>query len=340
MNRTDVTQDGLTHVRPGREAVTGGSQHDGGRPRRRGGETPMVPEASFASYYGQPIINQPVWEAPDIPGYLFLGGLAGASTLLGAGAQATGRRRLLRVCKLGSAAAAALSTVALVHDLGRPERFYNMLRVFKPTSPMSVGSWILAGYGTASGVAAASEVTGRLPRVGRAAFWASVPLAPGLAAYTAALISNTAVPSWHEGYREMPFVFVASGATAAAGLGLLGAPVAENAPAVRLAVLGGAGELAASKVMEKRIGLAAEPYHQGRADRYMKLGEALTAAGMVGAVLGGRRHRLVAALSGAALMAASAATRWGIFHAGLQSAKDPKYTVEPQRRRRQGRTTS
>lgn len=279
MNRTEVTRDGLREVRPGREAVTGSIEHDGTRRRRRGGEEPMVPEATFDSYYGKPIINQPVWEAPDIPGYLFLGGLAGASALLGVGAQATGRDGLRRVCAIGSGGAAAVSAVALIHDLGRPERFFNMLRVFKPTSPMSVGSWILAGFGTASGVAAASEITGRLPRLGRLALLASAPLAAPLAAYTAALISDTAVPSWHEGYREMPFVFVASAATAAGGLGLLGAPVAENGPAVRLAVLGGVGELVASKLMEQRIGMASEPYHEGRADRYMKLGEALTGLG-------------------------------------------------------------
>jgi formate-dependent nitrite reductase membrane component NrfD len=99
------------------------------------GEQPMVPKAEFQSYYGQPIINQPVWESPDIPGYLFLGGLAGASGVLAAGAQLTGRRGLARVSKSGAAVAAGLSAVALVHDLGRPGRFLNMLRTFKGPLP-------------------------------------------------------------------------------------------------------------------------------------------------------------------------------------------------------------
>ncbi|HEX4251892.1 MAG TPA: NrfD/PsrC family molybdoenzyme membrane anchor subunit, partial [Pseudonocardia sp.] len=106
----------------------------------------MVPQAEFDSYYGRPVLNPPTWKSLDIAGYLFLGGLAGASSLLGAGAHATGRRALGRVSKLGALAAAGVSLVALVHDLGRPARFLNMLRVFKPTSPMSVGSWVLAGY--------------------------------------------------------------------------------------------------------------------------------------------------------------------------------------------------
>ncbi len=123
----------------------------------------MVPEAEFSSYYGRPVIKEPVWRTPDVPGYLFLGGLAGASSVLAAGAQLSGYRKLARVGKVGALGAISLSTVALIHDLGRPERFVNMLRVFKPSSPMSVGSWLLAAYGPVAGAAAVSEVTGILP---------------------------------------------------------------------------------------------------------------------------------------------------------------------------------
>ena len=126
----------------------------------------MVPEAEFASYYGRPVLKAPVWQAPDIPGYLFLGGLAGASSVLAAGAQLSGHRELARAAKVGALGAISLSAAALVHDLGRPARFVNMLRVFKVTSPMSVGSWILSGYGPVAGAAAASAVTGILPAAG------------------------------------------------------------------------------------------------------------------------------------------------------------------------------
>ncbi len=335
MNRTDVTRQGLQHARPGREALTGAAGTGATTSRRRAGEQPMVPDAAFGSYYGKPIINRPVWQSPDIPGYLFAGGLAGAASLLGAGAAVTGRPVLARVAKLGALAAAGLGGVGLVHDLGRPSRFLNMLRVLKPTSPMSVGSWILSFYGAAATAAAGAELTGRFPRLGTAATFASAAAGPLLASYTAALVADTAVPAWHDGYREMPFVFVSSAATAAGGLGLLGAPLHENSPARRLAVVGAVGELVAAKLMERRMGLSAEPYHQGFAGTCRRAGEALTAVGLVAAVVGGRRHRLAAAVSGAALMAASAFTRWGIFHAGLQSADDPKYTVVPQRRRLQ-----
>jgi hypothetical protein len=293
----------------------------------------MVPRAEFTSYYGKPVLNQPTWSSPDIPGYLFLGGLAGGASLLAAGADLTGRAALSRTAKTGALAAGALSLVALVHDLGRPGRFLNMMRTFKVTSPMSVGSWLLAGYVPAAGVAAGSALTGRLPRIGAVATAGAALLGPAVASYTAALISDTAVPAWHDGYPEMPFVFVGSGAMAAGGLGLLASSPDEAEPARCLALLGAAMETAAFERMEHRIGLSAEVYSKSRGGRYVRAGKVLSAAGATGALLGGRR-RAVAALSGAALIASSAATRWGIFHAGLASAADPKYTVLPQRQRR------
>jgi len=134
------------------------------------------------------------------------------------------------------------------------------------------------------------------------------------------------------GYHEMPFVFAGSAATAAAGLGLLAAPPDQNAPARNLGLLGACLELTASHRMMSRIGIVAEPYHEGRGGAYIKAGEALTILGAIGS-LAARRNRIVGALSGAALLAASAATRWGVFHVGLASADDPKYTVVPQRER-------
>lgn len=126
-------------------------------------------EPSFTSYYGRPILKEPTWQATDIAGYLFLDGLAGASSILAAGADLTERPTLARRSKLAALTAIGVSAVALVHDLGKPARFYNMLRVAKPTSPMSVGSWLLAGYAPLAGLSAAVEVTGALPRLGRTA---------------------------------------------------------------------------------------------------------------------------------------------------------------------------
>jgi formate-dependent nitrite reductase membrane component NrfD len=313
-----------------RAGRSGAGRHSGAR--KTGGEQFVVPRARPDSYYGKPIIKEPVWGSPDVPGYLFLGGLAGASAVLAGFAQATGNHQQARVSKVAAIGAIGVSGVALVADLGRPERFVNMLRVFKPSSPMSVGSWLLSGLGAAAAASAVSAVTGRLPRAGAAATAAAAVLGPGVCTYTAALIADTAVPAWHEGYREMPYLFAGSAASAAGGLGMLAAPTAEAGLAIRFAVLGGTAELTAKHLMLRRLGETGEPYWTGRSGRLMHAAEVVTVAGLAGAVLAGR-SRVGAAISGAALLTGSALTRFGVFEAGRASARDPKYIVRPQRER-------
>lgn len=299
---------------------------------RRGGERSMVPKAEFRSYYGRPVIKKPVWKW-DIPAYFLTGGVMAGSSLLAAGADLTGNRRLRRAARLAAAANLGLSTYFLVHDLGRPERFLNMLRVLKPTSPMSVGSWLLAAYGPPAGLAAVAEVSGRLPGVGRVAGLAAGAVAPAVASYTAVLTADTAVPSWHDAYRQLPFVFVGSAGAAAGGLSMAVVPPADAGPARRLAVLGAVVDLAAVQRMERSIGLSADPYKEGRAGHLDRWARWLTAGGVVlGAALA-RRSRLAAVASGAALLAGSACTRFAVFEAGMQSAADPRYTLVPQRER-------
>jgi len=312
--------------------------------RHEGGGRPTVPDPEFRSYYGRPILKAPVWRH-DIPAYLFSGGLAAGSSMLAAGADLTGRPAMRRASRLTSLAAVGASTYFLIHDLGRPKRFHHMLRVVKPTSPMSMGTWILALFGPAAGLAAVAEAAPMMPRhgalglarralpaTGTAAGYLAATVAPALATYTAVLLADTAVPSWHEAYPHLPFVFAGSALASASGVGLLATPLTQSGPARRLAVAGAAMEIAASRRMETSMGLVSEPYTQGRAGRLLRAARGLSVAGAAGAVLG-RRSRLISALSGAALVAAAALTRFGIFEGGVASAKDPKYTVMPQRQR-------
>jgi len=296
------------------------------------GEQTVVPEAEFESYYGKQIIKTPTWKTPDVPLYLFLGGLAGASAVLAEGAALTGNPDLERVARATAAAGAGLGTGFLIHDLGRPERFLNMLRVIKPTSPLSVGSFILAPFSALSSAALASNLTGRLPRLGRLAGVGAAGFGPPLVTYTAALFANTAVPAWHEAHQELPFVFAGSGASAAGGMGLLLTPAAHSAPARRMAVAGAAVELTSSELLKRRLGMLAEPYEQGRSGLLMRTASRMTAGAAVVSVLG-RRSRLLSAAAGATYVVASAITRFGVFEAGLASARDPKYVVVPQKER-------
>jgi formate-dependent nitrite reductase membrane component NrfD len=298
---------------------------------RRGGEKSMVPEAEFTSYYGRPVLKETVW-GPDVPSYLFLGGLAGASSALAAGAQLSGHPELARTAKAGAASAISLSLAALVHDLGRPARFVNMLRVLKVTSPMSVGTWLLSAYAPLALAAGASGVTRKLPRAGLAATVAAASLGPAVATYTSVLLGDTAAPAWNDARRELPYLFVGSAATAAGGLGLLAVTPQKARPASRLAIVGAAAELASELLIDRRLGPVAATYRTGRSGTLMRTGRMLAAGGTLGALIG-RRNRAISALSGAALLAGSAVTRFGVFEAGRASVRDPKYVVGPQRER-------
>jgi formate-dependent nitrite reductase membrane component NrfD len=333
-----------------REALVSGPHVEGagdtgtrrGR-RREGGERPMVPRATFTSYYGRPVLKEAPWAA-DIPAYFFLGGLAGACSILAAGADLSGRTSLRRTTRLGAAAGVACGFGALVHDLGRPGRFINMLRVIKPTSPMSVGTWILSAYAPVAGIAAVAEMAPLLPRgvawaggvaraLSRPAGLAAAGLGAGVATYTAVLVADTATPAWHEARHELPFVFAASAATAAGGLGMIGSDAVDAAPARRLAAGGALVEMLVERRMEQSMGLAAETLRTGRAATLLHAARALTVGGALGGLLLGRRNRAAAAASGAALMGGSLCMRFGIFEAGQVSARDPRYTIVPQRQR-------
>ena len=294
-------------------------------------EATMVPPAQPDSYYGRPVIKAPVWK-PEIPWYLFAGGLAGASATLAWMSDASGNRRLGRNAGLIALSAGAGSPLLLISDLGVPARFFNMLRVFKISSPMNLGSWILAATGTTTGIATAHETFGLFARLGPLARGLSAVFGLPLATYTAALLSNTAVPVWHEGRRELPFVFAGTSAASAGAAAMIVTPTRDARPARRLAVLGILAEGAAMQLMERRLGEIGEPYRTGEAGRFAKLAKGLSVAGaMVTAVRGGRRGGAVA--GGGLILAGAVCERWAIFKAGFQSAADPKYTVRPQRAR-------
>jgi formate-dependent nitrite reductase membrane component NrfD len=365
-----VSEDGTTGNEPaGQAPVTpGAGWHRAGgadltkprRKRRKGGggwgggnrEAAMVPEAEFTSYYGRQIIKSPTWKNPEVPIYFFLGGAAGTSSVIGALAEFTHRPTLARNAQYVAGLGGLASVVLLIDDLGRPERFLHMLRVFKPTSPLSVGSYILSPFATFTSAAAAFRLLGLRPVADLAA--KVVPFLPALAGafpalrkasavgaaafggpmatYTAVLIANTAVPSWHAPHDELPFVFAGSAMAAGGGLTMALTPADEAGPARKVALTGVAIELAAMQRVEHGHGLVSEPYHLGKAGKLMRAAKAATVGGAGITALAGRT-RAGSVVGGVLLAAGSLLTRMGVFEAGLQSAKDPKYTVIPQRER-------
>ena len=201
---------------------------------------------------------------------------------------------------------------------------------------MSMGIWLLTVYVPMVGLAGAAELApgwlGRLlAPLARPAGLAAALTAPAVASYTAVLLADTATPTSHEAYRELPFVF-GSAAAASGGPRMPAIPVAESGPTQRLAIGGALLELGMERRMERSMGLAAEALHEGKPGQLLRAAERLIALGAVTA-LGARRSRALGVLSGAVPLAGSACSRCAIFEAGQESARDPGYTVVAQRER-------
>jgi formate-dependent nitrite reductase membrane component NrfD len=207
-----------------------------------------------------------------------------------------------------------------------------MLRVFRPTSPMSVGSWLLAATGTVTGAAVVLHGrAGLLGRVGRAVGLAGALLGGPLAGYTGVLLTNTAVPVWSAAHRTLPPLFVASSA-ASAGWTLALLPVGARGGrlARRVAALGTLAELLCARAVHRgvsRVPRVARPLERGASGAMWRGASALGVAALASAAAA--RWRLAAGLGlGAALL-----RRFAVFHAGKASARDPRATFHQQRAR-------
>ena len=180
------------------------------------------------TYYGRAQLKAAPFNNWAVGGYIFLAGLSGASALVGALASRHEQGRgALRRGRYLSLLAPTLGSALLVWDLHSPKRFYNMVRVAKATSPMSIGTWTLLGFSGFAGVAAAVQfVTDRVPGtgwlrgLGRAAQVPAAVTGAGLSTYTAALLAATSTPIWAAAPRPLAVRFgassIASGAAALA----------------------------------------------------------------------------------------------------------------------------
>jgi len=284
------------------------------------------------SYYGQPVIKEPTWTW-EIPCYFFTGGLSGASSVLSTSAKLFGNEKLSRTALYIGAVGDAISPLLLISDLGRPERFHHMLRVFKVTSPMNVGSWILLVNGGASNTAAVLELLGILKPIKLLAELVATLFGPPLATYTGVLVADTAVPVWHNARQELPWIFGASAAASAGAAASMFLAPGDAWPARRLAVAGVVAEGALMQTMELRLGEVGEVYHRGAAGTFSTAAKLLAGGGAALLATRGRKSRGAAVLGGALVCAGELCLRWAVYKAGFQSARDPKYTVKPQRER-------
>lgn len=295
-------------------------------------ETAQTRHEDAAGYYGRPMIKPPEW-TDLIPTYFFVGGLSGASALLAFTERLAKNDRLSRTMIVTAAIGSAVSGFCLVADLKRPERFLNMLRVFKPTSPMSMGVYIFTPFAGACTIAAASELTGILRPIGRIFEAIAGLLGPAMAVYTAVLIGDTVVPAWQFGRISMPAVFAATSASTAGAVGMLFTPARYARPARRLALLGGLAMPLAMERLRMELGpRQEEAYKEGQAAVLAKAAKVLNYAGLAASVFA-KDNDVLGKIAGGLLFAGGLAERFGIFRAGCVSAKDPSFTIDAQRRR-------
>lgn len=297
-----------------------------------GREAPPSP-----TYYELPVVKGPVW-IWSVPTYFFVGGVSGISSTLASVVRLVGdasMRSLVRDARWTGAVGDALSAGLLVHDLGRPSRFLNMLRVFRPTSPMSVGSWVLSLSG---GVNAAAAVFGhRGQRFTNAADFAGLlggALGLPLAGYTAVLVGNSTVPVWKATRHTLPLLFLTSASAAAASfLELL--PRTDSERRV-LRIFGTAAKVAdavAHTVVEQdasreeRVG---RPLKEGVSGALWRASQVMNLASL-GLTLAPGKAKWKRDVAAGLSLASSFALRWSVFQAGKKSARDPRATFEPQR---------
>ncbi len=296
------------------------------------------PDSAGPAYYDRPLLKEPVW-GWHIPAYYFVGGIGGAALVMGAAAQLERGGRLndfIRRCHGAGIFASLISGGLLIYDLGRPARFHHMFRVFRPTSPMNAGVWILSSVSPPAIFAALLSRRGGFPGfLGEISGVASGLAGLALSTYTGVLVANTAVPVWQESRRILPILFAAS-AMASAGSAL---DLASDDPRARkitytFGTIGRAAELVSSAVMERqaaRLGdRVARPLQHGASGALWKTAGMLTAGSLLLALLPGKskKKRIAADVLG---LAGSLCLRFGVHRAGVASARDARASFRQQR---------
>lgn len=316
-----------------REAEAKGSVASPGV-RLPGAPFPMA--SPQTGYYGIHLLKEPQWSW-EIPPYFFVGGAAGSAAVIGAMAHWVGKdRELARDCRYVAAAGTIISSALLVSDLGRPARFLAMMRVFKPQSPMSMGAWTLAVFGTFSGAAALAEIAKEqfgLPvgAMGNVAEALSAVAGMPFSNYTGVLIGATVIPVWNEHVGSLPIHFGMSGLNSAVSiLELMGH---ENTALNTLGIGASAIETMEGVNIEASTKPAVDPLKHGISGWITRIGGVLSGpvplALRIGAAIAGRRRgrklRKAAAISS---IAGSMLTRIAWVHAGHVSARDWRLPLE------------
>jgi formate-dependent nitrite reductase membrane component NrfD len=304
------------YARP--EPPAEGEIHEAAR-RARGGDPPPIVQG--------PMMKPPVWTW-EVPLYFWFGGMAAGASFVGLACDLAGDEASARVARKVALGALMPSPPLLIMDLGRPERFYNMLRIFKPRSPMSMGSWCLSVFGGLAAGAVGADLLGR--RRTAKALGAGTAVAGGyLGSYTGVLLASTAVPVWARSRLTLGPIFVSTatltGAAATrlvlAGLGQpSGHPTREALGQVESGAM--AAELILSEINHHHLGRLASVLEEGAGARWYKGAQWLARGGLALRLLGRRVGPLPHHVASVAFMAAALCFRFAWVRSGRSSARD------------------
>ncbi len=281
-------------------------------------------------YYGIPILKRPFWHW-EIALYFFFEGVSAGSFLLCSAAEFAGGekyRDLIRKGRFLSLATLLPCPPLLIADLGRPERFHHMLRIFKKTSPMNHGAWALTGYGAFAALATGSELLGGMGRQVLAVLGA--PFAFTMVSYPGVLLSTTSIPVWAHTHVLGSLLACSSMSSAASALTLLSNgsdhEVSHKALA-RFEDMATAAEAVALGAYLKTSKQAVRPLLKGKQSKLFLWGA--IGAGIVAPFLLRRmKSRLASGVIAPLLtIAGSAALKWSITYAGEESAMDVDLAV-------------
>jgi formate-dependent nitrite reductase membrane component NrfD len=312
------------------------------------------PAVVQVGYYGVPVIHGSHWKWLII-WYFFFGGISGTSAVIAAVARLSGgdeAARLARTATYVSFAALLPCPPLLIFDLGRPHRFFNMLRTFRPSSPMSFGAWGLAAFGAFSTLAAANQLaldaTERHGRpIGRfqrrtGALLTTLSALSGffVAGYTGTLLAATAVPLWAKRPAFLGPLFLASamtsGAAAVSAIHTLSGD-GEGVATARLHRLEGISTIAENAFLAAwlvSLGSTSKPLREGHLGSVVRhgvvgVGMALPLALLaISGKLPLPLRRFAAKAAPALTLCGVFALRYAVVEGGRLSADDPQATFD------------
>jgi formate-dependent nitrite reductase membrane component NrfD len=274
-----------------------------------------------------PFIKAPVWTW-EVPLYFWVGGLASGAAFVATACDVAGDHRSARIARRLALGAVSTAPPLLILDLGRPLRFLNMLRIFKPRSPMNLGAWCLVGFSATAAAGVAADLV-RLRRTARVLGGATALLGGYLGSYTGVLLASTAVPVWARSRSVLGPIFICTAtASGAAGTRLLlvasgipkGHPTRIALGSVETASI--VTELALSRINSRRLGRLSDAMHHGRPGLFFRLAETAVTVGVSTRLVARRSPPWLHNLASGLYLLGALGFRYAWVEAGKASADD------------------